>query len=321
MRVICLSEDGARKASFDLNPWTHLVIPAMVVALLIGGLSINQILGLYKLEKTAQHSQLSEAETKKILSSLEQQMATVHDIKEKYSHYTVDVEALTRKLGALEAESMRLRALGIRIVKMAKLDPEEFSFDLDPGRGGADDSVEIDLLSANELQKSVNNLEENFTREKELMKGMVNILQGQILDKEVEPSGKPVARGYMSSSFGFRRDPFNGRSKMHKGIDFAGPTGTEIFTVGAGVVSFVGRKGGYGNVVEVDHGDNMVSRYAHLNKAVVKKGEIVKKGDLIAKMGSTGRSTGPHLHLEVLDNGKQIDPASFVEKGKEQKKK
>jgi murein DD-endopeptidase MepM/ murein hydrolase activator NlpD len=314
MRVICLSEDGAKKASFDLNPWTHLIIPALFVALLIGGLSINQILGLYKLDQTAQYNQLSEAETKKILSSLEQQIETVHEIKEKYSYYTVDVAALTKKLGALEAEAMRLRALGNRIVAMAKLDPKEFSFELDPGRGGADDETIslLELPSANELQKSVEHLDYIFSNEKELMTGMVNIIQGQILDQEVKPSANPVAHGYMSSSFGFRRDPFNGRRKLHKGIDFAGPIGTEIFSVAAGVVSFVGRKGGYGNVVEVDHGEGLVSRYAHLSKALVQKGEIVKKGALVAEMGSTGRSTGSHLHLEVLDNGEPRDPADFL---------
>ncbi|MGV6810020.1 MAG: M23 family metallopeptidase [bacterium] len=325
MRVICLSEDGAKKASFDLNPWTHLIIPALFVALLIGGLSINQILGLYKLDQTAQYNQLSEAETQKILASLEQQIDTVHEIKEKYSYYTVDVAALTRKLGALEAEAMRLRALGTRIVAMAKLDPKEFSFELDPGRGGADDdSISLselsELPSANELQKSVERLDHIFSNEKALMTGMVNIIQGRILDGEVKPSANPVAQGYVSSSFGFRRDPFNGRRKLHKGIDFAGPTGTEIFSVAAGVVSFAGRKGGYGNVVEVDHGEGLVSRYAHLNKALVQKGEIVKKGALIAEMGSTGRSTGSHLHLEVLDNGEPRDPAEFLANSLNKKK-
>lgn len=314
MRVICLSEDGSRKASFDLNPWTHLIIPAMFIALLIGGLSINQILGLYKLDQTAQHSQLSEAETQKILASLEHQMATVHEIKEKYSYYTIDVAALTKKLGSLEAEAMRLRALGNRLVAMAKLDPEEFSFDVDPGRGGAGEDFHglDELPTANELQKSTDNLEHVFSTNTELMKGMVKTIQGRILEKEVKPSANPVANGYISSSFGFRRDPFNGRRKMHKGIDFAGPTGTNIYSVAAGVVSFVGRKGGYGNVVEIDHSDGLISRYAHLSKTQVQKGEIIKKGQLVAKMGSTGRSTGSHLHLEVLQDGGQIDPGQFL---------
>ena len=313
MKVICLSQDGSRRASFCLNPWTHLIIPALLVALLIGGLSINQILGLYQLDNTPQQAQLSEHETSKILTALEKQMSTVKQIKEKYSNYTVDVDALTKKLGELEAETYRLRALGVRVVKMAKLDSSEFNFNIKPGRGGsAERSNTDDISTASELMRSVMQLEKVLSIEQQMMAGMSKVVQGRLLDEEIKPSGKPVAKGYVSSSYGYRRDPFNGRSRLHKGVDFAAKTGTHIYSVAAGVVSFVGRKGGYGNAVEVDHGNGLVSRYGHLSKPKVAIGALVKKGDLIALSGSTGRSTGPHLHLEILKQGKQIDPSKYL---------
>ena len=126
------------------------------------------------------------------------------------------------------------------------------------------------------------------------------------------PSGRPVKTGYISSEFGFRRDPFNGNMRMHKGLDFAGPIGTDIYAVAGGVVSFVGEKPGYGNVVEVDHGDGLVSRYAHLNATSAKQGTVIKKGELVAWLGNTGRSTGPHLHLEVLKQGEQVNPRDYL---------
>ncbi len=313
MKVICLSQDGSRRASFCLNPWTHLIVPAFLVALLIGGLSINQILGLYQLENTPQQSQLSEQETSKILTALEQQMLTVKQIKQKYSNYTVDVDALTKKLGELEAETYRLRALGMRVVKMAKLDSNEFNFDIKPGQGGPDEFGNFeDTSTAAGLMKSVMQLESVLSNEQKMMTGMSKIIQGRLLDEEVKPSGKPVAQGYVSSSYGYRRDPFNGRSRMHRGIDFAAKTGTPIYSVAVGVISFVGRKGGYGNAVEVDHGNGLVSRYGHLSEFKIEIGALVKKGDLIALAGSTGRSTGPHLHLEILQNGTQIDPSKYL---------
>ena len=138
------------------------------------------------------------------------------------------------------------------------------------------------------------------------------ILEGITLQEEVMPSARPVHSGYVSSQFGFRRDPFNGSVRMHKGIDFAGPIGTEIYSVGGGVVSFTGEKSGYGTAVEIDHGDGLTSRYAHLSAAKVSEGQVVKKGDLVALMGNSGRSTGPHLHLEVLKNGEQVDPREYL---------
>ena len=322
MKVICLSQDGSRRASFCLNPWTHLIIPALVVALLIGGLSINQILGLYQLDNTPKQTQLSEKETSKILAALEKQMSTVTKIKEKYSNYTVDVDALTIKLGELEAETYRLRALGARLVKMAKLDPEEFNFDAEPGRGGSAyiEGNDKPAATAAELMKSIMRLDKILSKDQSMMTGMSQIIQGRILDQVIKPSGRPVSQGYVSSPFGYRRDPFTGRSRFHKGVDFATKIGTPVKSVAAGVVSFVGKKAGYGNLVEVDHGNGLTSRYGHLSKFKTETGALVKKGDIVALSGNSGRSTGPHLHLEILQNGTQIDPVKYLGQAAQRKR-
>lgn len=316
MQVICLSEDGSRRASFSLHPWKHLIIPAGILALLLVGLSINQMLGLYRLDATPQNADLSEGEAGKLLTALEQQISTVEQIKKAYANYTVDVDTLSTRLGTLEAEIARLNALGKRVANKAKLDPQEFSLDQKPARGGLatePEAAPAHKLSSNEFLASFQLVENNLDRQKGMLATLDQILEGITLQEEVLPSGRPVRSGYISSEFGFRRDPFNGRQKMHKGIDYAGPTGTDIFAVGGGVVSFVGnRNDGYGNVVEIDHGDGLISRYAHLSTTKATEGEVIKKGDPVAWMGSTGRSTGPHLHLEVLKNGEQVNPREYL---------
>ncbi|MFN3786585.1 MAG: M23 family metallopeptidase, partial [Thiothrix sp.] len=168
-------------------------------------------------------------------------------------------------------------------------------------------------MSSNAFLASFQAVEMSLDRQKGMLATLDQILEGITLQAEVLPSGRPVRAGYVSSEFGLRRDPFNGRSRMHKGVDYAGPMGTDIFAVGGGVVAFVGNRGdGYGNVVEIDHGDGLLSRYAHLSEANVREGQVVKKADFIARMGSTGRSTGPHLHLEVLKNGEQVNPRDYL---------
>lgn len=315
MKVICLSEDGSRRASFNLHPWKHLIIPAGGVALLLVGLSINQMLGLLSLDKTPKTTTLSQQEASKIISALQQQMTTVDQIKQTYANYTVDVNTLSTRLGTMEAEITRLNALAKRVANKAQLDPQEFSLDTKPGRGG----VAMEELSPTSPRNSSNDLlaafqkaEDNVDKQRSILSTLEQILTGLTLKKEVEPSARPVKSGYISSEFGYRHDPFNGQVRMHKGIDFAAPIGTEIYSVGGGVVSHSGEKAGYGLAVEIDHGDGLISRYGHLSEAKVKEGQVVKKGDLVALMGNTGRSTGPHLHLEVLKNGEQIDPREYL---------
>ena len=133
------------------------------------------------------------------------------------------------------------------------------------------------------------------------------------LENEVFPAGRPVEKGWISSYYGMRSDPFTGRPEFHKGMDFAGKQGSDIVAVGGGMVTWAGKRYGYGNMVEITHGNGYVTRYGHLEKIVVEVGQAVKKGQLIATLGSTGRSTGPHVHFEVIENGKTVNPLKFIQ--------
>jgi murein DD-endopeptidase MepM/ murein hydrolase activator NlpD len=144
----------------------------------------------------------------------------------------------------------------------------------------------------------------------------LHALQGVMLRRQItddmRPNGRPVNEGYMSSRFGERMDPFNGEEAFHKGVDFAAPAGSDVIAVAAGVVTWAGPREGYGQLVEIQHGDGLVTRYGHNSQVLVSTGEVVQRGQALAKVGSTGRSTGPHVHFEVLRNGGAINPESFV---------
>lgn len=329
MKIICLSNDQSRRVSFSLDFWTHLVLPSLLLTVVIVAIAwlATQYTHRTQGDKNVAAQTTSSADS--LIESTQNGWVspvspssddtTPHSLP--YNPYTTDIEILTRRLGILEAEFLRLNAFGSRIVKMAKLDPDEFAFDESPSLGGAvidtpssGDDKNGYGMSAEKLMSAISQLESQLTNQRNRMEGMLTVLQGRILDKEVIPDSMPIKKGYISSKFGFRRDPFSGRKRMHKGIDFAGKIGEEIKAVAGGVVSFAGRNGGYGKSIEIDHGEGLVTRYAHLNKINVKRDQIVNKGELIGELGNTGRSTGPHLHLEVLKNGRQVNPSKYLKK-------
>lgn len=305
MKIICTSQDESHRVTFSLNIWLHLVIPALFVALLMGVFVTVQMKS-DTLKKSTTSLVQTQPQTQQNLP------LSSDDTRE------VELETLARRLGMLEAESLRLNAFGARIVKMARLDPEEFAFDENPSLGGArevDESGETESgygVTQEALLKSIDALEKLLMDQRNRLEGVLQVINGRILDKEVMPDGMPVEKGYISSRFGFRRDPFTGKKRMHKGIDFAARKGTPVSCVAGGVVEFAGNKGGYGNVIQIDHGEGISTRYGHLSVIEAKVGQVVKKGDIIAQVGSTGRSTGPHLHLEVLKNGVQQNPAKYL---------
>jgi murein DD-endopeptidase MepM/ murein hydrolase activator NlpD len=299
-----MSHDNSHRITFGLNIWLHLVIPAIFVALLLAA---------YATTLTKKKPANTPAPQTPLVQKLPE-LSPQNNISASQSN-SIEIDILTRRLGILEAEALRLNAFGSRIVKMARLDPDEFAFEKEPSIGGASLSENQDNdygIDADTLMHSIASLEKQLVDQRNRLEGMLQVLQGRILDKEILPDGMPIKKGYISSRFGFRRDPFTGKARMHKGIDYAGKTGTPVSAVAGGIITFAGRKGGYGNIIEVDHGDGLVSRYAHLSKIIGKRDQVVKKGDLIGRVGSTGRSTGPHLHLEVLKKGVQQNPAMFL---------
>ncbi|HEX2493487.1 MAG TPA: M23 family metallopeptidase, partial [Steroidobacter sp.] len=224
------------------------------------------------------------------------------------------VDALASRVGQMNAHVIRLDALGRRLTEMANLDKGEFDFDSEPAVGGPEGLVEGAVAAAPELTAMLDSLT-NQIRDRERQLGVLeSLISTRNLSRQIVPGGRPVAQGWISSYFGHRADPFTGRNAFHRGIDFAGPAGVKVIAVASGVVTYSKERFGYGKTVEINHGGGYVTRYAHNQKTLVSVGDTVQKGQAIALIGSTGRSTGPHLHFEVLNRGRAVDPISFVGK-------
>lgn len=220
--------------------------------------------------------------------------------------------ALASRLGKLQAHMMRLNAVGSRITEMASIDPSEFDFDNDPALGGPRTLQGTSQQSLDELVAALDDFSSQLNRREREMKVLQELMVAGKLREQVHPSGLPVRRGWMSSGYGMRTDPFTGRRVRHAGVDFPGKSGTDVIAVAAGVVTTAGWRGGYGKLIQINHGNGYETRYGHNRKLLVKVGERVHKGQHIAEMGSTGRSTGPHVHFEVHRHGKPVNPAAYI---------
>lgn len=221
-----------------------------------------------------------------------------------------DLDALAAHIGQMQANVTRLNALGQRLVVVAKLDSDEFDFDQNPAYGGPHDPEADTGINLSTVLADLN--EQLQSREQQLSL-LEDVIMRSELKKESKPAGRPIGKGWISSYYGKRTDPFSGKIEMHKGMDFAGKKGSDVKAVASGVVTWSGERYGYGNLVEISHGNGYVTRYGHNDDILVKTGDTVERGQTISKMGSTGRSTGPHVHFEVLLNNRQIDPLRFVQ--------
>jgi len=221
------------------------------------------------------------------------------------------VDALAMRLGMMDAHLIRLNALGKRLTEMAHINSREFDFDHDPPLGGPEDPA-AHTAAMPDLSDMINDLSQQIDQRSSQFTALANVLLGRQLSAEIRPQGRPVHAGYISSGFGERVDPFTGEEGDHKGVDFAAPEGTAVLAVAAGIVTWAGPLEGYGNLVQINHGKGYSTRYGHNETVLVKVGEEVQRGQQIATVGSTGRSTGPHVHFEVLRNGVQINPMTFV---------
>jgi len=222
------------------------------------------------------------------------------------------LEAMAGRLSMLQGYVMRLDALGSRLAVMANLDDIEFGIENPPGMGGPAPELNDSQISVTDLLGTLNQLEYALKDRSDKLTAMESMLINRTLQQRTAPGGKPSLGGYMSSLFGYRSDPVTGRKEFHEGLDFAGKTGTPIVAVAAGIVIWSGKHFGYGNMVEISHGNGYVTRYAHNKKNLVNVGETVDKGEVIATMGSSGRSTGTHVHFEVIRNGKHVDPKKYL---------
>jgi murein DD-endopeptidase MepM/ murein hydrolase activator NlpD len=237
----------------------------------------------------------------------------VEDSKRTEAYLRENLNALAVKLGEMQAQLVRLDALGERLSTAAGIRPGDFRFGEIPGRGGAlPTALPPQDLSLGDLSRRV----DFMAQQMELRGDLLGALDSRLLDARVKrtltPTALPVDGAWNASGFGWRIDPITGQVALHEGIDFIAETGTPIRAAAAGVVVTAERHPAYGNMVEIDHGGGLMTRYAHASKLLVKAGQLVKRAENIAEVGSTGRSTGSHLHFEVRQNGVAQNPARFL---------
>jgi murein DD-endopeptidase MepM/ murein hydrolase activator NlpD len=225
----------------------------------------------------------------------------------------LNLDALTLRLGQMQAQMLRLNALGERLASQADLGKDEFDFDSIPAMGGPQSPLETQSVEVPDFLTMLDVLDSEIEDREQKLSVLETLLMNRNLRERVMPSGRPITNGWLSSKFGKRTDPFTAKKEFHKGTDFAGKAGSAVIAVGDGVVTRAGKRSGYGNMIEINHGNGYVTRYGHNQTHLVAEGATVKKGEQIALMGSSGRSTGPHVHFEVLHNGKPVDPAKFID--------
>lgn len=231
-----------------------------------------------------------------------------------FSEVPATLDEVAVRVSELQAYVSRLNALGERLVHLAGLAPEEFDFLNPPPRGGAEDGPAADYTIreiASELGSLVDLVQDRH-RKLDRIEGLID--DENRLARHIAPSAWPVPSGYISSGFGFRVHPIKKARLFHQGVDFASPRGTPILAYDEGVVTFSGKKGGYGRMVDIRHRDGLVTRYAHNQANLVKEGDQVKRGQKIATVGSSGTATGPHVHFEIIKDGKAIDPMRYLDR-------
>jgi len=241
---------------------------------------------------------------------IEQQRLALNAVR---SQMQGTVDALAVRIGTLNAHLIRLDALGRRVTDLAGLDRGEFDFDAPPPTGGPESSESgAGSVEVPELTAALDVLEAQLLDRQRQLTVLENLMSTRSLGERILPGGWPIIGGWISSHFGGRSDPFTGQRAFHAGVDFAGPPGSKVIATGPGVVSFSGYKNGYGYVVEITHPTGYLTRYGHNSRNLVREGQTVQKGDSIAVIGSTGRSTGTHVHFEVERDGKVQNPMKYL---------
>jgi murein DD-endopeptidase MepM/ murein hydrolase activator NlpD len=304
MNVIFLSRREGRARQLNLtHPLTIGLVGGLALAILGSAFALGLHIG------RGDHQRLLLADTNRFGGVLESQKRQIDELRQQLQ---LRVDAMAMRLGELSAHVIRLDALGKRLTEMADIDSREFNFDRDPPSGGPEGAGEGVGAQIPDLSAVLARLEQQVDSRDSQLAALENAILARELKAEIHPEGRPVTSGFISSYFGERADPFDGRGAFHKGVDFAGTAGSKVVAVAAGIVTWAGERAGYGNLIEVNHGDGYVTRYAHNERALVSVGQTVKRGDTLALMGSTGHSTGPHVHFEVLRNGRAVDPLSFI---------
>lgn len=304
MNVIIINEKTGKSSNFRLSK----PVVFMLFLLFIG---LSGAAVLWSSNEISNSALLKSAEygITSLRQEVGQQRRLIAGNKEKAEQH---IQALTMRMSEIQARIVRLDALGERLVEVAGLPRSEFEFTRQLGLGGPEDSDLGDVFQKPDFIGQLDDLLYELEVREEKIAVLEKLIRGDKLRHESFIAGSPVEKGWKSSNYGRRTDPFTGRLAWHKGVDFAGKHGSSVLAVAGGVVTWSAYKKGYGNLVEINHGGGYTTRYGHNSENIVTVGEVVNKGDVIAKMGTTGRSTGPHVHFEVLKGGKQVNPAHYI---------
>jgi murein DD-endopeptidase MepM/ murein hydrolase activator NlpD len=303
MNIIVFTKRSGNPAYFQLDGWR--MVSALVAVLVL--IPIVALLAGVYLGKSQIRSALFPQEWAQQMGQYREEISRASQQARE------EVNALATRLSHLQAQTVRINALGQRLVEVAKLDKAEFNFSNPPAQGGPQADVELlQEIDTPDFMKSLDQLAAEMDSREEQLHVLESFFMNRSLEAQILPTGRPIPDGWISSYFGARTDPFTGLREYHKGLDFAGKDGEEIYAVASGLVTWSAARFGYGQMVEINHGNGYITRYAHNRANLVKVGDVVTKGQRIALMGSTGRSTGPHVHFEVLKNGRVVDPAKYV---------
>jgi murein DD-endopeptidase MepM/ murein hydrolase activator NlpD len=287
----------------------HLNLSHPATLTLVSAAGLGVLVGIFALGLHLGESSMARMALLNPGAALRAEQAEVTALK---SQLQDRVDALAMRLGVMNAHVIRLNALGKRLTAMAHINSREFDFDDDPPLGGSESDGVGQGTQIPDLTLMIDDLGRRIDSRSGQFSALENVILGRQLSLEIKPSGRPVREGYISSYFGERMDPFNGEDAFHKGVDFASDAGADVLAVASGIVTWAGPREGYGLLVEINHGNGYVTRYAHAARTMVAVGDQVERGQAVAVVGSTGRSTGPHLHFEVVKDGRQIDPMAFV---------
>ncbi len=305
MKLIVIGNELAPSKEIEFpDYWIKIVIGLFSFFLI----SFALLLGFY-IDKNAKLDRLSVE-----LSRLQADVFYDHSLVNDHLSYSTTLFAeQSKQTGFLEAKLTRLEVLGQKLAEGAGM-TEEFDFTQLPGVGGQMMSEESDIAFAHSapLQMRYERLSDRLNVRQKELSALASLIEGGQFVKERYLAGKPIISGWLSSNYGLRTDPFHGKQAFHHGLDFAGKEGADVISVASGVVVWSGNRYGFGTMVEIDHANGYVTRYAHNKKNLVQVGDVVKKGQVIAFMGSTGRSTGPHVHFEVLKEGRHVDPKRYI---------
>lgn len=301
-----LVPDAGQVRTYRVSQRSFFYAAAMVLLLLgFGGWGTHSVYQAKQIQLSLENSQEMLQVARQRQNKAYAAMQTKLDIEKK------KLAVYARNLGHMQASVLRLDSLGERLVEVSKLNKNEFDFGITPALGGP--RLEQTPILALDDQMQYVNIQ--LTHLDAQLSAIDMVLQGDREEGLARPHAWPTEGGYLSSHYGMRIDPFTGQRAMHSGVDIANRFGAAVLAASHGVVVFAGKMRGYGYLIEIDHGYGYRTRYGHLSSSAVKAGDEVDGNQLLGRVGSTGHSTGPHLHFEVRRFGKTLDPSTYLPRG------